>query len=194
MITTGKALQNTMKKDHEFLVKPYEIISEELKIESRKLKRNYWPKIDAFAAWNQYNQREKDFLDSQDRKESVVGLRLTMSLFDGLNSSREGDSLLAQSEAAQLEANFRKREIHNHLHSEITELKLLHNQVHDAEENIKRSEKYYSLTQSEYTRGIKNSPDVLSASEKLFNMKIILADIIRQFQVSKSHLMAKFGK
>ena len=39
---------------------------------------------------------------------------------------------------------------------------------HNAEENIKRAERYYRLTQSEYNRGVKNSPDVLGASQRLF--------------------------
>lgn len=182
------------EQDHDFLVKTFELLSQELEIEGTELKRSYWPRLDVFAAWNQYNQREEDFVDAADRKESVVGIKLSLSLFDGLSAYREGNALNAQSKAAALEANYRKREIENHLHDEMAELKLLHEQVHDAEENIKRSEKYYRSTLSEYSRGVKNSPDVLSASEKIYAMKVKRIDIVHQFQISKFHLLAKLGK
>lgn len=182
------------EKDHEFLVKPSEILAQELELENRMQKRNYWPKLEAFASLNQYNEREESAIEAAERRETIVGLRLSMNLFDGLSAQREAASLAALSKAADLEASFRKKDIENHIHSEMSELQLLHDQVHDAEENIKRSERYYRLTQAEYSRGVKNSPDVLSASEKIYDMKVRRIAIVKQFQVSKSHLLAKIGR
>lgn len=182
------------EEDHEYLVKPLQILSEELKLESTTLQRSYWPKLEAYAAYNQYNEREEEFSSASDRKETVVGLRMTLHLFDGLKSSRQSHSMLAQAKATKLEAQYKKRELDLHLHTEISELHFLHGQVHEAEENIKRSEKYYRMTQSEYSRGVKNSPDVLGASEKLLHTQVNRLEITRRFQTLKSHLLAKLGK
>ncbi|UOF01902.1 TolC family protein [Bdellovibrio reynosensis] len=182
------------EKNHDFLIKPVELLSEELKIEGKARQRYFLPKLEAYAAYNQFNQREEDPADEGERQETVIGLRLTMNLFDGFKSQRESSALKAEAQAIEMEARFKKRELDLHLHAEMEELNLLHGQVHDAEQNIKHSEKYFKLTQSEYARGVKNSPDMLSASEKLFATQVKMIEIIKKFQVAKAHLLAKLGK
>lgn len=181
-------------KDHEFLVKEHEITAEQNRLLAKKEKRAWWPKLEAFAGYNQYNERDKDFTAASDRTESVVGLRVSLSMAAGLESHREGKSLGKEAEAAEALAQFQKKEVEAHLESEMDELQLLHNQVHEVEENIRRAEKYYRLTQSEYGRGVKNSPDVLGASEKLFETRHKRLEIIRDFQLAKSHVLSKIGK
>ncbi|OYZ13487.1 MAG: hypothetical protein B7Y39_17580, partial [Bdellovibrio sp. 28-41-41] len=83
---------------------------------------------------------------------------------------------------------------HSHIENEVAELKLLHSQVHDAEENIVRAEKYYKLTQSEYARGVKNSPDMLSASEKIFEVKNKRLEILKDFNLKQAHVLAKINR
>ncbi len=186
---------NHTEVDHIFLVKPAELHARESEALATIQRRAWFPKLDAYAAYNQLNQREEeDFADASDRQESVLGVRMSMSFFDGLKGRREAAALSAESEAAKAEARYVHREVVAHLHGEIDELKLLHNQVHDAEANIGRAVKYYKLTQSEYARGVKNSPDMLGATEKLISIRHKRLEIIRDFQVSKSHVLAKIGK
>ncbi|WP_413289166.1 TolC family protein [Bdellovibrio sp. HCB337] len=186
-------LKHSMK-DHEFLVKENEILAEQNRLLAKKEKREWWPKLEAFAAYNQYNERDKEFADAQDRTESVVGLRVNLSASAGLESRREGAALQKEAEGASAIAVFQKTEIEAHLENEMAELSLMHSQIHDAEENIKRAEKYYRLTQSEYGRGVKNSPDVLGASEKLFETRHKRLEIVRDFQLAKAHVLSKIGK
>lgn len=181
-------------RDHDFLVKESQIQAEQNRLLAKKDKREWWPKLDAYAGYQQYNQRDKDFADAQDRTETVVGVRMSLSLSAGLEKSREGAALDKEAEASEAIAGFQKKEIEAHLDSEMAELRLLHNQVHEAEENIRRAEKYYRITQSEYARGVKNSPDVLGASEKLFEARHRRLEIIRDFQLAKSHVLSKIGK
>jgi len=180
--------------EHNFLAKPKELMSEEQLLEARIKNRSYWPKLDAFAGWNQFTEREEDFVNAKDRRESVVGLRLSMDFFDGFNSQKDASALRSEAAAISAESNYQKRELEIHIHNELAELKLLHEQVHEAEENIKRASRYYSLTKSEYARGVKNSPDVLGATEKLYGMKQKHLAIIRDFQIAKSHILSKIGK
>jgi outer membrane protein len=181
-------------KDHEFLFKENEILAEQFSIQSERAGRFYWPKVEAFTTYNQFNQKDKDPASASDRTESVYGLRATISLSAGPEQNREAAALAKESEAAKKLVNYQRLEIEVHLRGEKEELKLLHDQVHHAEENIERAERYYKLTQSEYERGVKNSPDVLGASEKLFDRRHKRLEMIRNFQLSKAHVLSKIGK
>jgi outer membrane protein len=181
-------------KDHEFLFKENEILASTLSLSAKSQGRVWWPKIDAYAAYNQFNERERDFSQASDRTETMVGLRMTLSLPAGLESNNEASALSREAEAYKKLAEFQRKEIETHVETELSELRLRHDQVHYAEENIQRAESYYKLTQSEYTRGVKNSPDVLGASDKLFEMKHRRLEIIRDFQISKTHVLAKIGR
>lgn len=180
--------------DHEFLFKEQEIRAQQLQLNADRQSRVWWPRINVFAAYNQFNEREKEFPDARDRTESVFGLRAVMGFPAGWESDREAAALRKESMSARALVDDQKQEIEVHLRTEMTELAFLHDQVHEAEENIQRAERYYQLTRSEYRRGVKNSSDMLGASEKLFGMRHKRIEIIRDFQVSKGHVLSKIGK
>lgn len=184
-------------EDHDFLFREIALESSKQELSAQSQKQVWWPKIDAFAAYNEYNQRieaagpdaAKDM-----RKESVLGVRMTFSLENGFEAQSQAAALKKEAAAALINAQLKKAEIAIHMTNEMAELRLLHEQVHEADENILRAEKYYKLTQSEYARGVKNSPDVLGASEKFFEAKLTRAQIIKDFQLAKAHVLAKMGK
>lgn len=182
------------EKDHDFLYQEVQLQSEVVRLRAQKESRAYWPKIDAYAAYQQLNEREEEFANAKDRTESVLGIRMTISLSRGLESESQAASQKLQAQALQKLADFKKREVEIHIDNEMAELQLKHDQIHAAEENSKRSEKYYNLTKSEYNRGVKNSPDVLGASEKLFSSKRKHLEIVRDFQIAKSHVLSKIGR
>jgi outer membrane protein len=182
------------KKDHEFLYKETEIQSAVNQLSATQLNRNWVPKLDAYASYNQFNEREKEFANAEDRTESRVGVRLSLSLEEAFESYKEAASLKKEALSAKKMSELKKKEIDIHVSNEMAELELLHSLVHAAEENIARAEKYYKLTQSEYARGVKNSPDVLGASEKLFETKKKHIEIVRDFQIAKAHILSKIGK
>ncbi len=181
-------------KDHDFLVRPAELIAIEAETAAREASRSWLPKVDAYAGWNQFNQREEEPADETERRETVIGLRLKMSAFDWISSSHEADALRSEAAAAVLLANYKSKKNEAHVEREFDELKFLHAKVHEADENIVSAKKYYQLTQSEYGRGVKNSPDVLGASEKLFAMKLKRLAMIRDFQIARSHVLSKIGR
>lgn len=172
-------------KQHEFLFKESEIQGEQYSLAARGNRNVWWPKLNAYAAYTK-SYETKD--------ETVVGLRLTLSLAAGLEANREASALSKEAMAARTLSQYKKQEVEAHLEVEMAQLKLLHDQVHEAEQNITRAESYYRITQSEYSRGVKNSPDVLGASEKLFDMRHKRLEIVKNFQVAKSHILSKIGK
>lgn len=187
------SLESVGSEKMEFLHKDLTLISEISTLNSSVEKRSLWPKLDAFASYYQFNQREKDFLSSVDRDEYAFGLRVTIDFPAGFEASKTAAYHLLQAKSAELLANNLKRENISAVTNELNELHFLHDQVHSADENIKRSENYFKSTQSEYIRGVKNSPDVLVASQRLFETKNKRLEIIRDYQIAKGHIMAKMG-
>jgi outer membrane protein len=187
--------------DHEFehlidqfqnayrIVKSYEIQAQQKDLLAKQERRSFWPELDAFASWDQFNQREENFANRKDRQESVLGLELKMDF--SFERFAEASALANEAEALSLVANREKQELQLNLEVEWVELKLLHDQVHEAEQNIERAKKYYQITQQEYARGAKNSPDVLGASEKLFELELKRLEVIRDFQISRAHFESK---
>lgn len=185
-------------------VKPYDFLLKEGEVEAQKgellakSQRRVWiPKLDAYAAYNTYNERIASAgvgTPEDMRDEVVVGLKVSLSLPNGFESNRQASALDKEAQASKALVGYNRNLIENQLQSEIVKLKLLHDQVHDAEENIDRAEKYYKFTQSDYSRGVKNSPDVLGASEKLFETRTRRIQIIREFQTAKAKVFAKIGK
>lgn len=182
------------ENEHFDLTRPAEMRSEELAAQARIESRSWLPKIDAYAGWNQFNELEEDFTAAKDRQESVLGIRASLSLGAAISSRTEAAAVRGQALAAKAQARYLKREVENHIHSEMNELKFLHSLVHEADENIKRAGRYYQLTQSEYGRGVKNSPDVLGAADKVFEARKRKLEILRDFQIAKTHVLSKIGK
>lgn len=181
-------------RDHEFLIKESEILSEQFSLMAKQNKMYWLPKLDAYASYNQFNERQKDLPIASDRTEAVFGFRLSINLQASIDSNKESFALLKESMAAKYVNQFLSQEVEAHLHGELAELTLLHNQLHEAEENILRAESYYKITQSEYGRGVKNSPDVMGASEKLFTVKQKRLAMIKNFHLSKAHVLSKIEK
>jgi outer membrane protein TolC len=186
-------LQHTVD-DHDFLFKEQELQSHINDLEARSSRYGWVPRVDAYATYHQYNQREIDVVDEAERRESTMGVKVSMNLGSVLESRREAAALRQEAVGLSRMAEQKKKEIHVHIDNELAELELLHNQVHLAEENITMAEKYYRMTQSEYARGVKNSPDVLGASAKLFEIRNKQLEIVRDFQISKAHILSKIGK
>ena len=181
-------------KDHEYFSKPSVLYAEELNLMGKQRRRAWMPKLDLYASWHQFNQREEDPTASGERQKSAVGLKVTLDLFDGISARSDSQALAAQASAALAISEFKKKKSEALIEKEFSELKSLHDQVHEVEKLIKMAREYYRATQSEYSRGAKNSPDVLGATEKLEEIQRSKNQLIRDFQVARSHVLSKIGK
>lgn len=185
---------NTSPQNYEFQFKDLILNSEINTLHANQEKRNLWPKIDAFGSYYQFTERDKSYISSADRDEYAFGLRISINLPAGLESNRDAAYYHYQAKSSDALASIQKREIETHIQNETNVLTFLHDQVHNADENIKRALAYYKSTQSEYNRGVKNSPDVLAASQRLFEMKHKRLELVRDFQIAKGHLLAQMGQ
>ncbi len=170
------------------------IAADRLSVESRRDARGFWPRVEAVAGYWQLTQLEEDPPDAADRTEAYVGLKVRMNLSAGFEEQREARAKRLEAEGLKLRSDKDRRAMALHMRTEMRELKRLHDQVHDFEENIGRAETYHRMTLSEYGRGVKNSPDVLGANLNLLEARQKRLESIRDFQIAKSHVKAKLGR
>lgn len=170
------------------------IAAESLKAESRRDARGLWPRVEAVAGYWQQTQLEEDPPDAADRTESYVGLKVRLNLSAGFEETRQARAKGLQAEGLRIRSERDRRAMALHMRSEQLELRRLHDQVHEFEENIGRAETYHRMTLAEYGRGVKNSPDVLGANLKLTEARQKRLESIRDFQIAKSHFLAKLGR
>lgn len=164
-------------------------------LDLEKTQANRWwaPSLDIYASYALNPFRERGYFPQSDRDETVGGIKLSMNIFDGLESHTKANALKLRSQAQKHQARHRSQEVIT-LHERYShELKIRHDLVHMVERNAVNSQSYLSMTLSEYETGVKNAPDVLSASQRILDNKRRSADIRKDYWVIKAKLLALQG-
>lgn len=182
---------NPGPKLREYLYQDGLIEAEQRDLLSQQEDRSLLPKLEAFAGYKRYNEREEEDTPFGPGKkdEGVAGLRLVLDIDNLFATRSESHALKSEAVAQRERARYLKDVTNINIKNDFEEIRFLDELVHDAEENITRAKKYYELTLSEYVRGVKNSPDVLGASEKLFEREFNLIEIIRDFQKVRARIL-----
>lgn len=157
--------------------------------QGKLLKRWWTPRVDMYAESVLFNFRERSFYTQRDQIDHALGLRLTFN-FDGFQEQYDGEALMAKSAASQLRADQIKIEAEASLNTAKQELLLLHDLIHEGEKSVEKGAEYLSQTQEEYARGVKNSPDVLSATLKQLEFKKRFAELRRDYAVARAQLQS----
>lgn len=160
-----------------------------LETTSNLLKRWWVPNLDVYAESGLFTFRERNFYTQSDRMDSAVGLRLTLS-FDGFQQKVDGEAYAARATAASLRAEQIKSETATVFNTAKQELVLIHDLLHVGEKNVLKSQEYLDAVLSEYNRGVKNSPDVLSASLKNLEFRKRFAELRKDYAVESARLEA----
>lgn len=137
----------------------------------------YKPSVSVFADVGKITPEP---LDSKARLESVVGLNVSVPLYDGgQRSSREQ---IAAIEMAKVNDQMEKVEVQ--LQTTLNSVEIEEQNLRDAEvinqKRLESAEKYLRSTMDEYKRGVKNSPDALNSTERLFAAKLRKIDLTLQ--------------
>lgn len=171
------------------------LANQEIASARKKEAYRWWtPSVDAYAGYALYTLRERDFVPRSDRDEAVVGLRLTLNIFDGLQARTAGAGYSLEADAYENQAQQTGKELLARFEGAKQELRLTHDLIHSAERSVDQATKYLSRTHAEYVRGVKNSPDVFSATEKYIDLRRRFAEIRRDYQMAKTELLAILGR
>lgn len=168
--------------------------AETLKANSIRSKRWWAPRVDVYGALTHYSDRQQFFDTAAQREDMAVGAMITVPLFDGGEARRETQALEHTRRGEELYAAQLKRELLAEHDKALVHVKLTHNLLHKAGESKKLAERYMALTLSEYQRGVKNSPDVREANERLANARLNEAQTSWDHATARANLMGLLGK
>lgn len=161
---------------------------------SARSHRWWTPRVDVYGAFTHYTDRQQFFDTSGQRDDLAVGAMVTVPLFDGGEASRETRALEHTRRGEELYAVQLKRELAAEHEKALVHVKLTHNLLHKAAESKKLAERYMTVTLSEYQRGVKNSPDVREANERLANARLGEAQTQWDHETARANLMGLLGK
>lgn len=166
---------------------------EGLSYRANQANRWWMPSLDLYGGYYLHTLREREYLSQGQRDEAAVGARLTFELFDGLQSRAAANAFALQSEGYALQSEQARKTAQARVEVVKEDLKHDHELIHWAEERIAQGDKYLNGTLDEYSRGVKNSIDVLGAAQRRLAYEREYAERRRDYQLTKSELMALLG-
>lgn len=149
------------------------------------------PKLDFEARFGKLSNEEQVFNENNNYS---FRLKFNIPLFSGFENTNSLKSIIAKKSALQISLEQKKISIKAELDSIISEIKALNSRLDLEEKNLERSEKYYQLTLDEYRRGIKNSPDMVGASERLLEARIRNLEYRRNLMFAKTKIQELTGE
>ncbi|MBI2069369.1 MAG: TolC family protein [Elusimicrobia bacterium] len=165
-------------------------------IETQSLQAQRWwmPSLDLYGAYQLYTLRDRDYLTQTLRDDRVVGVNLRMFLFDGFRSRADARSFSLAQKGFELQRAQAALTIEAQVKRAKEEMRHLHELIHNGENLIEQSSKYLAGILDEYRRGVKNSLDVLGASQKYLGFQRQYAQRRRDYQVARSLLFSLIGQ
>lgn len=150
--------------------------------EKNENRAEFLPKLDLTASVGRLTPSEYSTVKYN---ESRYGITLTIPLFSGFNTyyKTKSSNLNVSSSTKNLE------QITKNVQADFTILKNKINELAKLfrinDQKLITSQQYFDLTLGEYRRGIKNSPDLVSATERLFNTKKKQVEILKDLEILK---------
>lgn len=188
-LTTKEAFPRVSESDFASsdLVRNPTLLKQQALEESTQLRRKqtqneYLPSIDVNA---QYGRLVPKYDDPLQATESRVSVLMTWTFFSGLETKFKSAAAKEIEKAQGLEKNSTHLQLDTQVSSlrnkakELLQLRTL------LEKRQTLTQKYYDLTLSEYRRGIKNSSDLASATNSLFDNRTRLLEVQKELAVLK---------
>ncbi len=164
---------------------------QQMENEKQQAKSQFLPKLDLEAHYGKLATDEKVFTDKDNYS---LLLKLNIPLFSGFENYNSVKSTSAKLAASQLSFEQKRISLSAELDSLLAESKALNARLDLEEKNLERSEKYYKLTLGEYRRGVKNSPDMVGASERLLEARIRNLEYRRDLMLAKTKIQGLTGE
>ncbi len=161
---------------------------------SRQHSRWWVPQIDLYTSYGIPSLSEEYDRALRNEREWTVGVQIGVDLGEAFESKREAKAKLLEAQAEQAKANHRKREVVAADHELRHDLNLLHELIQDADRDRAKAESFLKLTNSEYARGVKNSPDLLQAFQSYFEFRARRTLLYQEYHETRADLLALLAK
>lgn len=153
-------------------------------LEKRSVNSEFFPKLDLSYSFGRLTPTETDFKYN----ESQVALLITIPLFSGLETVYKRKSAISAVSARERELT----QVGLNTKSQFERLKTKFSELTDLyqinEKKLVYAEKYYNLTLAEYKRGVKNSPDLVGATERFFDSKKKKIELQKELELVRVQL------
>lgn len=161
-----------------------QLIFEHANLERKLAQGEYFPSLDFIYSYGRLTPTEEKL----NFDETNYRLQITIPLFSGFstvhkNKSTEFESKSRESRFQQISLD--TLSLYNSLADKMKELSDLY-KINDRK--LKSLEKYFNLTVSEYKRGVKNSPDLVGATERWFAAQKRKPEILKELEITKARL------
>jgi outer membrane protein TolC len=173
-------------QDKNITVKRTEFLEEKAQLEKNIAFGEFLPELNFKASYGRLTPKQDGFGRNVD--ESIYSLLLTIPIFTGFDTVGKNQALVSQVSSREKE----KRQARIEFETELKNLSSEYNELFDLyeinEKRLVRAEKYYKITLSEYGRGIKNSPDLVGATEGLFSTRSRKIELLKDLAILRAKL------
>lgn len=143
-------------------------------LEKNNSQAEFLPTVAINSQWGQITPHDKVF----DRKaEYSIMLNIHFPLFNGFSSSAKYQQAIINLSQKTREKNQTLIEIETNKDLILKRIASLKRKLATLENSLKNSKEYLQRTLAEYKRGVKNSPDVILASDKVFSSSTDIEEI-----------------
>lgn len=167
---------------------------EMLELEIRGHKTEYLPTLSAIAtAGYQFQSDRLNLARDPWYNSAVVGVRLTVPIFDGLG--KRSRIKQKQTQLQGLDWNIRETRqtlSANYLNAQ-SQLEVIYELMQVQSENLKLAEKVYSQTMALYTEGLANITDLLETETSLYEVKIAYTTELIRYKKTEIDLLRASG-
>lgn len=131
------------------------------------------------------NMRIDETYTGNQSSEGLIGIYFEMPLFDGGKRSANQQltkTKLQKSKQAMIKT---KHHLEIDLAHKFEKFQNIHKLLDLSEKNVSHAKKYFNNVLGEYKRGVKNSLDLVSARDRLYQFQIDVINYKKQYQISK---------
>ncbi len=157
-------------------------------LKAKQSGRWWHPKVDLYSSYGLPSLSEEYSSAIRKDNEWKAGVRLTLDLGQGFDDQNESTARALDAKASALRAAHASREIVAQDHELRHDLTLLSELIKESDENLQSSERFLKLTQSEFSRGVKNGPDLIEAFNTYYGYREKRTKLYQEYYLNKIEL------
>jgi outer membrane protein TolC len=159
------------KNANNLITKAHESLSESESTKASQLSSSWWPKVDLYSSYGLPSLSDETTRAVAKDHEWATGIRVSIDLGKSLNDGYDASSKRFEANATKLRLAHKQREIKAQSHELVHHMKLLRELILFADADTDKAEKFLKITENEYSRGVKNGPDLLQAFQNYYDFR-----------------------